>query len=137
MGEWIGKAIDTLFSALGSPTRGDRALRRDLALGVIVAVAEFVAAGPALYVWGGSPVPSRIWIEAAIALSAAVGLSLLSPNWDVLLAGGWIFLGFRSLIALALGGGGSKAILLGLLFIALAAGCLSARRLRPGWGRRR
>lgn len=123
MREEIGKVIDTLFSALGVPeSKGNRSLQRDLLLGLPVAIGELFAAVPLLYLLGGTHITTRDWCQAAIGLVGAVAISLLSPNWNYLLAGGLLFLAFRSLVALVLGGG-LRAVSLGLVFLALAAAC--------------
>ena len=130
MGGWIGRAVDTFRSALGVPQcRGDPSLRRDVLLGLPVVAGEVLAGLPVLYLAGGHHVPPRVLCQATIGLVAAVAIGLISPRWNLLLAAGWLFMASRSVVSLILGGG-VRAILLGLLFLALAGGCIQLGRVR-------
>jgi hypothetical protein len=111
--------------------RGNVELYRNIALGFPVVIGEILAFGPLFFLADHQAVPSAVFHRAVIGLTAAVLISLVSPNWNEILAAGWLFLASRSVIGLVLVGGGLPVLILGLICLALAGGCLLLKR-RPG-----
>lgn len=104
---------------------------RDGVLGIPVVLGIIVACGPLFFFVGHQPIPRDVLWHAAVGFVLAVAVSLLSPNWNQLLAAGWIFMTLRALVALLI----SKApqvLALGAVFLMLAIACLCLNRSAKG-----
>jgi hypothetical protein len=58
---------------------------RDDVLGVLVIAREALRFGPAFFLAEHQAIPAAVIYRAVIGLGAAVAISLISPNWNLLL----------------------------------------------------
>jgi hypothetical protein len=126
--EWVTRAFRKVFAAVGVK-RKDFDYYRDIAICFPTVIAIILASEPLFYLADSSVVSSRDAGVALIWLLVAIGLSLLSPNWNEILAAAWGFLAFRGLIGLAISRGDVRVLRLTAAFAAL--GILCNRLKRP------